>query len=181
MPNSIEFYESIFLHVISAHIIASKLFKAIHLVEKENSRFFFLNFFFWIYKMKDLMNAKLFLKGNMSWCTAYNYSDSNKITLIRTYYSSEKWVPQKSMESCYEPKKVCSSYKRFLCLRVSSKHFEEVCLDKSWALQANVFDKWLPKKRKLIDRSISTILFPERNQRNKKSREKGRHDVNNRT
>ena len=181
MENSIEFYERIFLHVISAHIIASKLFKAIHLVEKENSRFFFLNFFFWIYQMKDLMNAKLFLKGSMSWFTAYNYSDSNKITLIRTYYSSEKWVRQKSMESCYEPKKVCSSYKRFLCLRVSSKHFEEVCLDKSWALQANVFGKWLPKKRKLIDRSIPTILFPKRNQRNKKSREKGRHDVNNRT
>ena len=28
--------------------------------------------------MKDLMNVKLFLKNNMSWCAAYNCSDSSK-------------------------------------------------------------------------------------------------------
>ena len=28
--------------------------------------------------MKDLMNVKLFLKNNMSWCAAYNCSNSSK-------------------------------------------------------------------------------------------------------
>ena len=36
--------------------------------------------------MKDLMNVKLFLKKNMSWCTACNCSNSSKNNPDKTFF-----------------------------------------------------------------------------------------------
>ena len=44
----------------------------------------FLNLF--IQKMKDLMNAKLFLKSNMSGCAAYDCSNSSKNNPGKTFF-----------------------------------------------------------------------------------------------
>ena len=35
--------------------------------------------------MKDLMDVKLFLKNNMSWCAAYNCSNSSKNNPDKTF------------------------------------------------------------------------------------------------
>ena len=55
--------------------------------------------------MKDLMNAKLFLKNNMSWCVAYNCSYSSKNNPGKTFFILPKnectrkaWIKWKSME-----------------------------------------------------------------------------------
>ena len=52
--------------------------------------------------MKELMNAKLFVK-NMLWCAAYNYSDSSKSNPDKTIFTLPKnEYTGKNMDSCYQ-------------------------------------------------------------------------------
>ena len=45
--------------------------------------------------MKDLINAKLFLKNNMSWCTAYNCSNTSKYNRDKTFILPKNECPRK--------------------------------------------------------------------------------------
>ena len=79
--------------------------------------------------MKDLMNAKLFLKNKMSWCTAYNCSNSSKNNLGKTFFIFPKnectriaWI------NVINGKEGTLSKKVYFC----SDHFEEACFDKNW-------------------------------------------------
>ena len=43
------------------------------------------------------MNVRLFLKNNMSWCTAYNCSNSSKNNSDKTFFSlSKRECPRKT-------------------------------------------------------------------------------------
>ena len=53
--------------------------------------------------MKDLINAKLFLKNNKPRCEAYNCSKSNKSNPEKTLFTLLK--NKKSMDSCFKLKR----------------------------------------------------------------------------
>ena len=89
--------------------------------------------------MKDLMDVKLFLKNNMSWCAAYNCSNSSKNNPDKTLV---KITQTKPLIRCYKPKKGTFSESVYLC----SNHFEEACFDKSWE---NYFTHHVPRKENL--------------------------------
>ena len=69
---------------INKPILSDKIFQSFSFGSKKDLLKLFLDLF--IQEMKDLMNAKLFLKNNMSWCAAYNCSNSSKNNLDKTFF-----------------------------------------------------------------------------------------------
>ena len=72
-----------FMHDIIKSILPYYYFKVIHSFERKSSWFFLYLF---ISQMKDLMNAKLILKNNISWCAAYGCSNSSKNNPGKTFF-----------------------------------------------------------------------------------------------
>ena len=106
-----------------------KLFKVVHSVERKISWIFFE--FFFIQEVKDLMNAKLFLKNNM-WlfsCTAYNCSNSNKNNPGKTFFILPKYDCTRKVWIAAIKRKEGTLLKN---VYLRSYHFEEACFDKSW-------------------------------------------------
>ena len=93
--------------------------------------------------MKGLMNAKLFLKSNMSGCAAYDCSNSSKNNPGKTFFILPKnectrkaWIVVINRKEDTLPNNV------YLC----SDHFEEVCFNKSWAKRHNYFTHHVRRK-----------------------------------
>ena len=111
--------------------------------------------FFLIKQVKDLMNVTLILKNNMSWCAAYNCSNSSKNNSEKTFFTLPKnectrkaWIAAMNREEGTLPKNV------YVC----SDHFEETCFDKNWALQTQLFYTTRPQRRRLMEGSVPTIF-----------------------
>ena len=72
--------------------------------------------------MKDLMNVKLFLKNIMSWCAAYNYSNSSKNNPDKTFFilpkndcTKKACIAAMNRKKGTLPKNVCC-YRLFLVM-----------------------------------------------------------------
>ena len=79
--------------------------------------------------MKDLMNVKLFLKNNMSRCTAYNCSNFSKNNAGKTFFILSKNESTKKASIAAVKRKEDTLPK---IVYLSSDHFEETSFDKNW-------------------------------------------------